>query len=208
MARGSELIASVVDESDLPHSQRLFPLIEQTLDSLSLSISSIDRFAVNTGPGSFTGLRVGIAALKGVAVTLGKPLLGLNKMDALTYAMKLPGITVAILLNAGRDEYYWGNRRLQDDSSLLTIGVDRLVNAAQIVSEMRSLIGDPAAVFVGNGAAALWPDFVVNPNWQLAESPVPLVNIIAQWAATQSPLEATVEAYYLRQSYAEVKRVK
>lgn len=64
------------------HAERLFGMIEETLDDAGLAISEIDRFAVTVGPGSFTGIRVGIAAIRGFALVTGRPAIGVTTLAA------------------------------------------------------------------------------------------------------------------------------
>src|SRR5262245_31897250 len=64
------------------HAEALMPLIARVLDRAQLDFSAIDRLAVTTGPGSFTGLRVGIAAARGIALAAGKPAIGLTTLAA------------------------------------------------------------------------------------------------------------------------------
>lgn len=92
------------------HSTNLVPAIEELAARYSLSAARFDLLAVGLGPGSFTGIRVGIATLKGYALALKKPLVGVPSMDAMALANKdrLPkGCTsLAVLLDAGRGELY------------------------------------------------------------------------------------------------------
>src|SRR5476651_1528455 len=78
--------ASIAAHESLPmargHAEALIPLIARVLDRAGLTFSDIDRIAVTTGPGSFTGLRVGIAAARGIALATGKPAVGLTTLAA------------------------------------------------------------------------------------------------------------------------------
>src|SRR3990170_4444965 len=78
--------ASVVAHESLPmlrgHAEALIPLIARVLERARLTFSELDRVAVTTGPGSFTGLRVGISAARGIALAAGKPAVGLTTLAA------------------------------------------------------------------------------------------------------------------------------
>src|SRR5476651_461817 len=78
--------ASIAAHETLPmargHAEALIPLIARVLDRAGLTFSEIDRIAVTTGPGSFTGLRVGISAARGIALATGKPAVGLSTLAA------------------------------------------------------------------------------------------------------------------------------
>src|SRR5215475_1056135 len=69
------------------HAEALMPLIARVMQSASLSFAALDRIAVTTGPGSFTGLRVGISAARGLALAAGKPAVGLTTLSAYAAAI-------------------------------------------------------------------------------------------------------------------------
>ncbi len=204
----AELLASVVDASGLPHSQQLYPFIQNSLRDLQLSVSDIDVFAVNTGPGSFTGLRVGLAASLGLAFTLGKPLWGISALDALAYEVGLIAMPIAIILDAARGEYFVGFRQLQSELSIRVIGEDQVISRAQIPQALNATLGDVETVFIGAGASVLWHELAGNRQWILAETPAFLTSTIAKWVAKQSLVisPSNVEAYYLRPCDAEIKK--
>lgn len=207
---GDSILLSLVDDSGLPHSQRLFPLLENTLRKFHFSLSAIDLFAVNIGPGSFTGLRVGLAAIKGLAFTVRRDVLGITALDALTYAAGRVGIPVGVILNASRGEVFVGIRKLLKDSSVQIIGQDRVVSSAQAIQEFYAQVGTDETVFIGDGATDLWPEFAANPLWHLAVTPNSLAPTIATWASNQSSynISPQIEAYYIRPSDAEIKKSK
>jgi tRNA threonylcarbamoyladenosine biosynthesis protein TsaB len=67
------------------HSQMLMPIVEQVTESLDLALSDIDVFAVSSGPGSFTGIRIGVATTKSLAQALNKPVAGISGLDGLAF---------------------------------------------------------------------------------------------------------------------------
>jgi len=87
------------------HSERLLPLIAQWLQEAELTLKEIDGIAVTSGPGSFTGLRIGAATAKGLAQAAGKPLVGVPTLDAL--ALNAAGVRlICPILNARKGEVY------------------------------------------------------------------------------------------------------
>ncbi|MCP5432947.1 MAG: tRNA (adenosine(37)-N6)-threonylcarbamoyltransferase complex dimerization subunit type 1 TsaB [Alphaproteobacteria bacterium] len=79
------------------HAERLFPLLRATLAEAGARLADIDRFAVTVGPGSFTGVRVGLAAARGLALAAGKPLVGVTTFDALGEALaEAEGVTAGL----------------------------------------------------------------------------------------------------------------
>ena len=89
--------------SERTHSERLLPFVDELLGQLSFSLSDIDCFAVATGPGSFTGLRISLSTVKAFALAHKKPVIGISTLEALSLnGMLYPGIVCA-LLDAGRE---------------------------------------------------------------------------------------------------------
>src|SRR5258707_2049504 len=90
------------------HAEALMPLVARVLDRAQLDFSNLDRIAVTTGPGSFTGLRVGIAAARGIALATGKPAVGLSTLAA--YAAPLiaadDALPVVAVIDARHDHVY------------------------------------------------------------------------------------------------------
>jgi tRNA threonylcarbamoyladenosine biosynthesis protein TsaB len=90
------------------HAEALIPLIARVMDRARITFSDIDRIAVTTGPGSFTGLRVGIAAARGIALATGKPVVGLSTLAA--YAAPLiaedDSIPVVAVIDTRHDHVY------------------------------------------------------------------------------------------------------
>jgi tRNA threonylcarbamoyladenosine biosynthesis protein TsaB len=101
---------AVLAEAGLPpgetHSRTLLPLLRTLLDQVGLTFAELDLVAVGTGPGSFTGLRIGLAAAKGLAWAAGKPLVGVSSLDTLARAWTGDGRTVCPLIDARKGQLY------------------------------------------------------------------------------------------------------
>lgn len=103
---GGELAAEVRVTSAGGHSRWVFPALGAVLQALGLAPRDLDGLAVTLGPGSFTGIRVGIAAMQGLAAGLGKPCLGVSALDVLaSLSPRRPAVT---LRDAWRNEVYAG----------------------------------------------------------------------------------------------------
>jgi tRNA threonylcarbamoyladenosine biosynthesis protein TsaB len=105
ISRGKSLLASVVGDSQLSHSNSLLADINRILSKTNVELSDIDQFAVTLGPGSFTGLRIGIATVKGLAATLNRGCVGIPTLHAIAHAAGVSDATLA-LLPAGRGEVF------------------------------------------------------------------------------------------------------
>lgn len=99
------------------YSARLMPVIAELLQQNGFAKDDLDGFAVVSGPGSFTGLRVGLATVKGLCEVLGKPLATVSMLEAVAIAHTTGKVTA--VLDAGRGEAYVGEYRVQDGSARL-----------------------------------------------------------------------------------------
>lgn len=105
------------------HSETLLPMVKSVLDTLKLTNEDIDAYAVSNGPGSFTGVRIGVATVKGLAFNRGKPCVEVSTVEAL--AANLEGFSgiVCPIMNARRGQVYTGaflnGRRIIDDCCMM-----------------------------------------------------------------------------------------
>ena len=90
------------------HSQTLLPLMEEIKSRIGLDLDSIDAYAVAAGPGSFTGLRIGIATVKGLGVAIDKPVVAVPTLEALAYNLYGAGSLVCPIMDARRSQVYTG----------------------------------------------------------------------------------------------------
>ena len=88
------------------HSEKLMPLIDNLLSCTSMSLKDIDAFAISVGPGSFTGIRIGLSAVKMMAVAGEKPLIGVSVLEALAYNVASFGDVVIPIINARNETVY------------------------------------------------------------------------------------------------------
>ncbi|MCL2497406.1 MAG: tRNA (adenosine(37)-N6)-threonylcarbamoyltransferase complex dimerization subunit type 1 TsaB [Symbiobacteriaceae bacterium] len=111
LLRDTTVMAEYLLQSQLTHSQRLLPAIDLILQDALVKVEDLQGLVVAQGPGSFTGLRIGISLVKGLAQALEIPLVGISSLQSWAYAVgyTLPqGSVVVTLLDAGRSEYYCG----------------------------------------------------------------------------------------------------
>ncbi|MFB3916323.1 MAG: tRNA (adenosine(37)-N6)-threonylcarbamoyltransferase complex dimerization subunit type 1 TsaB [Terriglobales bacterium] len=110
LARGDAESFEVLEMTDLTggmYSAQLIPAVTKLLEACASRKSDLDGFAVASGPGSFTGLRVGLSAVKGLAEILGKPIAAISVLEAIAATSDQDGRTIAAL-DAGRKEVYVG----------------------------------------------------------------------------------------------------
>ena len=131
------------------HSEKLLPLIDGMLLDAEMSPQDLDLIAVSVGPGSFTGLRIGLATAKGLAYGWDLPVKGVNTLDAMAYALSGDQGTVVPLINARRKEafgaFYRDNGRCGD----------YFVLNAQAIKERLEEFGLIDPLFTGDGVHAI-----------------------------------------------------
>lgn len=150
--------AAVTARESLPmtrgHAEAIMPLIARVMDAAGMAFAQLDRIAVTTGPGSFTGLRVGISAARGIALAAGKPAVGLSTLAgfAAPHIAEGDNAAVVVAIDARHDHVYLqvfgpGGR---------TVVAPRI---APLREALRAAMAGPTRI-VGSGAnliAALWP---------------------------------------------------
>jgi tRNA threonylcarbamoyladenosine biosynthesis protein TsaB len=106
LATPARCVAELVVEAGQSHSQQLLPAIDRLLQQAGIDWPQIDGIAVSLGPGSFTGLRIGLSTAKGLAMAAAKPLLGVPSLDALANQGKGQGLPICALIDARKKEVY------------------------------------------------------------------------------------------------------
>lgn len=92
---------------EMGHSENLVPMIKEVMDNLNLEVSDIDLYGISIGPGSFTGLRIGIATIKSFAHVFNKPVVGVSTLEGLAFSLTYGGVIVP-MVDARRDRVYTG----------------------------------------------------------------------------------------------------
>jgi tRNA threonylcarbamoyladenosine biosynthesis protein TsaB len=127
------------------HNQRLLPGIHRVLSDCTWTLDSLDAFAVSIGPGSFTGLRIGMSVMKGLAWATEKPLIGVPTLDALAANLSLVPHPVCSALDARKGEIYAAIYRLVDEQPperLTSYMVIRPENLVELITEKTVFVGD------------------------------------------------------------------
>ncbi|NMA60408.1 MAG: tRNA (adenosine(37)-N6)-threonylcarbamoyltransferase complex dimerization subunit type 1 TsaB [Firmicutes bacterium] len=107
LLKQGELVGESVLNIRTTHSERLLPALEILLEQANITPQELDGIAVVTGPGSFTGIRIGVATAKGLAYALDHPLVGTTTLEAYGWQFKyFPGAVIS-LIDARREQVYW-----------------------------------------------------------------------------------------------------
>ena len=203
-----ELTAQYYQASGLTHSRTLLSMTEDMLKSLDMKVTDVDSIAVANGPGSFTGIRIGAAAAKGLAWGSGKPVCGVSTLEAMAYHCCDNQYIICAVMDARRNEVYNGLFEY-DNGKINRLAEDRAISLNELSEEAKNakkiyyLVGDGAMLcynyFTEHGInAVLAPANVrLQSAWGVAKA--------AENGSFISPNDLTPN--YLRLSQAERERL-
>jgi tRNA threonylcarbamoyladenosine biosynthesis protein TsaB len=209
----SGLIAEVRLNVKSTHSERLMTEIDHVLRQAGLKVSDIDVFAIAIGPGSFTGLRIGLSTVKGFSYATGKPLVSVPTLEAFAWNFPYCSHPVCPMLDARKKEVYaalfkWGNEGVTRLIDEVSIKVNRLLEDIKLSSDKR-------VVFTGEGAI-LYKDKIIEVmgNKAIFASPEKIVPSPANVASIgikkaikgEFSEPVSLVPFYIRRSEAELKR--
>lgn len=143
--RDEKVIGVIATATDETYSSRMFRQLEFLLAELRLSLDAFDLFAVNSGPGSFTGLRVGLTAAKGWAEVYGKPAVGVSGLEAVAAQSRGAGTLIPVL-DARRGQVYFGLYR-REGNRLVRESEDRVATPEEFLDACKEC--PPPAAIVG-----------------------------------------------------------
>lgn len=212
LARNGSVIGAFAGDAAVTHAQRLPGDLVRVLDARGLRIADVDLFAVASGPGSFTGLRIGIASMQALALANGKPLAGISALDAMHEAVssQLSALSdeVAVWMDAQRGQVF---------SAIYTNGDTRepaLVGTPAEILARWGREGIYPRVFAGDGAlayrdlirAAVSNAVIVEPAPPLAPSVARLAELHVRKGGASSP--DAIRPIYIRRADVELARDK
>jgi tRNA threonylcarbamoyl adenosine modification protein YeaZ len=176
------------------HAEALMPLVARVMGEAKLAFSDLDRIAVTVGPGSFTGLRVGVAAARGLAMAAGKPVVGLTTLAAYAapYIAADDRSPLLAAIDARNDQVYM---------QLFGTGGRTLIQprVSSLRDAVRTATAGPARI-VGSGAALIagaWPAKDRRPVIVDAAK-APVIDWVAHLGAAAAPAQALPKPLYLR----------
>jgi len=185
------ILAQAQEDIGRGHAERLFPILDRVLTQSDRSFDQLDRLAVCVGPGSFTGVRVGVAAMRGLALALDIPLIGVSVFDAL-YGLCDATHPVLVTIDARRGEVY---AQLYETGGIAAGPPQVLSPEAAAALAVQS-----GAALMGSGAAAMGPFLAASPDapMVLNESATADLVCLAQAAAAREPGPQRPVPLYLR----------
>lgn len=207
LLRDGQLLSQYSQYSQLTHSRTLLPMAEDMLKNAELTLDDVDLFAVAHGPGSFTGIRIGVSTVKGLAWASDKPCVGVSTLEAMAWHGLAAGGLICPVMDARRSQVYNALFEIRDGKPA-RLTEDRPISLEELTAELASygwpvfLVGDGAELTAKALAAAGLPYTVAPENlrWQSAWG-------VAMAAQDKTPGSAdTLLPVYLRLSQAERER--
>jgi len=210
-------ISCVYEEIERGHAERLLLMVDEALVKSGLDIKHIDQFAVSRGPGTFTGVRIGIAAARGLALACKKPLIGIGTLQILAARVlfEQPDLAeqpqngkeqhLSIAIDARRGEIYWQSFDLTGKPLS-----EPLALAPQTIASLIEQ-SDHSFVLVGSGAQLIAPilteaaiPFTITQN-SLQPDAARLAEIVATLTSSGSSPRQSASPLYLRPADAKIQ---
>ncbi|MBQ5442671.1 MAG: tRNA (adenosine(37)-N6)-threonylcarbamoyltransferase complex dimerization subunit type 1 TsaB, partial [Oscillospiraceae bacterium] len=149
------VLASCFQCTGLTHSRTLMPMVEAMLKNAELTLSQMDALAVAAGPGSFTGLRIGVSALKGLAWAADKPCLGVSTLEAMAHNLAHMDALLICAMDARRHQIYNAIFEARG-GSLTRLCPDRAIALEEVREELRG--DNRRKIVLGDGALLCYDD--------------------------------------------------
>lgn len=149
---GGKVIAEQFLNTKHTHSQTLLPMVEDMLKSAEVKLADVETIAVTAGPGSFTGLRIGIASVKGMAMGAGKRCVSVSTLEAIAYNFVGVDGIICCAMDARCGQVY--NALFRSENGVITrLCEDRAIKSADLYEELKKLEGN--IILAGDGAEIL-----------------------------------------------------
>ena len=149
VAEENKLIGEFSINTALTHSQTLMPMVDELLKNTGLSVNDIDAVAVNAGPGSFTGVRIGVAAVKGIAFPKNLHCVSVSTLESMAYNMLGNDCIVCSVMDARCSQVYNALFRVKG-CTVTRMTDDRALSLTDLKNELRNI--NEKVVLVGDGA--------------------------------------------------------
>lgn len=210
IAEGNKLIAEFTLNYKLTHSQTIMPMVAEVCEKSETKPRDVDYIACASGPGSFTGLRIGAATAKGLALALEKEIVPVPTLDALAYNVFETDKIICPIMDARRSQVYtafyrWDNGKLRRLTEMMAISIDEVIQMAEGYGQKVIFLGD--GVPVHQERLSCYPDFIYAPahcSLQRAASVAALAMVLV--SEGKAVAGNAFEPIYLRKSQAERER--
>ena len=171
VSENGRILASGYQDTGLTHSRTLMPIVEHILKNTDLKLSDMDAIAVAVGPGSFTGIRIGVSAAKGLAFSVDKPAVGVSTLAAMARNAAFFDGLIVCAMDARRNQVY-NALFLAHDGVLTRQCPDRAIGLAELAEEIKNR---PEPKFVVGDGAGLCYNYLLEQDVPCRMAPPQLV---------------------------------
>lgn len=210
VSKAGKILGEFFIDTGLTHSETLIPMIECLLVNVGISISQVDLFAVVTGPGSFTGVRIGVSAIQGIAFANDKKCVSVSSLEAMAYNLVDKDCIISCCMDARRGQVY--NAIFENNKGrLVRIVDDRLISAENLADEICKY--NKEVNFVGDGAEMCYNVirqkftnldlYLVSPNFRYTKATGVILVAEKMFRCDQVLSACSLAPVYLRLSQAE-----
>ncbi len=202
LSRDGEIVGNCFSNVPLTHSQTLMPMMDNLLSATKTDVSEIDRIAIAAGPGSFTGVRIGISAVKGLAAPRALPCVLVSTLKAMAYMLYFEDAVICPVMDARCNQVYNALFRAKD-GTVTRLCHDRALMVDELLCELESI--KEKVIVVGDGADLVMKNCFL-PNVVCAPQNLKIQNAtgVALAAETESPVTPDeLMPVYLRLPQAE-----
>lgn len=211
LTEDEKLIAQSFQNCGLTHSRTLLPMAESLLQNCGLALDEVDAIAVAHGPGSFTGVRIGVATVKGLALGADKPCIGVSTLEAMAHGARALGGRLCCVMDARAGQVYNALFAVEEGVPARLCD-DRAIKLTELAEE----IGNTSYFLVGDGAELCYntlrekctglrlapPELRYPTGYGVAAAALPLLR------TGKACYPQELDAFYLRRPQAERERMK
>ncbi|MCL2290042.1 MAG: tRNA (adenosine(37)-N6)-threonylcarbamoyltransferase complex dimerization subunit type 1 TsaB [Bacteroidetes bacterium] len=210
LSKGDKIIASLCLDKGNSHIEHLFPFIEQVLTESNCKISELDGVVLSIGPGSYTGLRIGASAAKGICYALEIPLIGISTLQSIVFGAirqqkEEKNVLYCPMIDARRMEVF--TALFNENGEVVTEVDNKIIDEHSFASELENHI----IYFCGNGMPKC-KSVLQHPNAHFIDAPLEAANMLlpalAKYENKQFEDVAYFEPFYLKEYIAKKSVVK
>ncbi len=167
IVENGKILGSSFINVKLTHSQTLMPMIENLLASCLLTVDDIEGYAVAAGPGSFTGIRIGISAVKGLAIAKNLPCVPVSTLEAMAYPFKNTDALVCAVMDARCNQVYNALFKIKN-GEITRLCDDRALMCEELKCELMEKYGEESIIVCGDGSDLFYSYIKDFKNSQIA----------------------------------------
>ncbi len=216
VVENNELLAEYTTNYKKTHSQTLLPMLEHVKEMIDLDLNTVDYLAVAAGPGSFTGLRIGSATVKGLGLALKKPVVEVPTLEGLAYNMCGTDYLVCPLMDARRNQVYTGiyafeakeqSWQMHTVKEQCAVDIAEIIEACNALNKSVVFLGDGVPVYAARIAELCKVPYTFAPAGMNRQRAATIAVLAAKYAEEGKVVSAAEHApEYLRKSQAERER--